>query len=84
MLMYKAEIRIRYSSSSIARSIKDALSPDDRATTGTVRVLTTVRGRTLFVLIADTDRVETLQATIQDIFRCVHAAETSLTKLVNN
>jgi hypothetical protein len=79
--MYQAEIRIRYSSSSLADSVRNALYPDDKAAAGTVRISSNVRGRTLHVRVTNVDRFETLQATLQDIFRCIHAAETSLAKL---
>jgi tRNA threonylcarbamoyladenosine modification (KEOPS) complex Pcc1 subunit len=81
--MYRTEIRIRYPSSSFAKSVRDALSPDDRLASGTVSISSGVRGRTLCVQVSGADRIETLQATVQDIFRCIHAAETSLMKLVN-
>ena len=79
--MYQAEIRIRYSSSSLAESVKIALSPDDKTAGGEVKVSSDVRGRTLRVRVIGASRFETLQATLQDIFRCIHAAETSLAKL---
>jgi len=79
--MYQAEIRIRYSSSSFAKSVRNALSPDDKVEGGAVKVSSNVKGRTLRVQVGDADRFETLQATVQDIFRCVQAAETSLAKL---
>ena len=79
--MYQAEIRIRYSSSSLAESVKIALSPDDKTAGGEVKVSSDVRGRTLRVRVTGVSRFETLQATLQDIFRCIHAAETSLAKL---
>ena len=79
--MYQADIRIRYSSSSLAESVRNALSPDDKATGGAVSVSSIVKGRSLHVKITGADRFETLQATLQDIFRCIHAAEESLGKL---
>lgn len=79
--MYQAKIRIRYISTSFAESVKNALSPDDKAVGSTVKVSSRVRGRTLSVQVKDADRFETLQATLQDIFRCIHAAEASLVKL---
>jgi len=79
--MYQAEIRIRYSSSSLAESVKIALSPDDKTVGGEVKVSSDVRGQTLRVRVSGASRFETLQATLQDIFRCIHAAETSLAKL---
>jgi tRNA threonylcarbamoyladenosine modification (KEOPS) complex Pcc1 subunit len=82
--MYQTEIRIRYPSSSFARSVKNALSPDDKVTGGAVRISSNTKGKILCVRVAGADRVETLQATLQDIFRCIHAAETSLVKLVED
>jgi hypothetical protein len=82
--MYKAEIRIRYPSSSFADSVKDALSPDDKVAGGTVSVSSKAKGQVLRVRVVGADRIETLQATVQDIFRCINAAETSLMQLVNN
>jgi deoxycytidylate deaminase len=37
----------------------------------------------LRVRVVGAHRIETLQATLQDIFRCIHAAETSLIKLAS-
>jgi tRNA threonylcarbamoyladenosine modification (KEOPS) complex Pcc1 subunit len=79
--MHQAEIKIRYSSPSLARSVSSALSPDDKAETGAVKVSSHVKGRTLQVRVTGADRFETLQATLKDIFRCIHAAETSLAKV---
>jgi len=79
--MYRADIRIRYSSISFAESVKNALSPDDKVAGGIVKVSSNVKGKTLCVQVRGADRFETLQATLQDIFRCIHAAETSLAKL---
>ena len=80
--MYRTEIAIRYPSSSFARSVRDALSPDDSSPGESMKVLTSVRGEVLHVRIVGASRVETLQATVQDVFRCIHAAETSLGKIV--
>lgn len=79
--MYQAEIRIRYSSRSLAKSVNSALLPDNKAAGGTVKISSATRGRTLTVRVKDADRFETLQATLQDIFRCLHAAEASLVRL---
>jgi tRNA threonylcarbamoyladenosine modification (KEOPS) complex Pcc1 subunit len=81
--MYESEIRIQYPSAGFARSVKDALAPDDRTTTGTVRVRSIVKGRTLSVVVEGANRIETMQATVQDVFRCINAAETSLRKLAD-
>jgi len=79
--MYESEIRIRYTSVHLARSVKDALSPDDRTTSGTLKVVSTVRGRSLLIVVKGANRIETLQATVQDVFRCINAAETSLMRI---
>jgi hypothetical protein len=82
--MYQTEIRIRYPSSSFAKSVKDALSPDDKVAGGALRVASNARGQMLRVRVMGADRIETFQATLQDIFRCINAAETSLSQLVKN
>jgi tRNA threonylcarbamoyladenosine modification (KEOPS) complex Pcc1 subunit len=82
--MYQAEIRIRYPSSSFAKSVKDALSPDDKVAGGSVRVASNAKGQILRVHVNCADRIETLQATVQDIFRCINAAETALMRLEKN
>jgi tRNA threonylcarbamoyladenosine modification (KEOPS) complex Pcc1 subunit len=79
--MYRTEITIRYASPCFARSVRDALSPDDSSSGEVVKVVTSVRGKILHVRIVGAHRVETLQATVQDVFRCIHAAETSLGKI---
>ncbi|HXX72589.1 MAG TPA: KEOPS complex subunit Pcc1 [Candidatus Acidoferrales bacterium] len=79
--MYQAELKIRYSKKLMAESVRNALSPDDKASTGTMRVSSRVTGKTLTVQVHGVDRFESLQATIHDIFRCIHAAEASLQKL---
>jgi len=79
--MYEAEITIRYPTSAFARSVRDALHPDDKVAGGSTKIASKARGRTLSVRIENAERVESMQATVEDIFRCIHAAETSLTKL---
>lgn len=80
--MYKAEIKIRYASDELARSIRDSLEPDNDSKSGHARVSSHAEGRVLRVRVVGVERVETLQATVEDIFRCIHAAEASLTKLI--
>jgi tRNA threonylcarbamoyladenosine modification (KEOPS) complex Pcc1 subunit len=76
--MYEAEIRIRYPTKALAKSVKNALSPDDKASSGKMSVSTDAKGRILLVHVNGCERIETLQSTIQDIFRCLHASESSL------
>jgi len=82
--MYEAEIRIRYPTPSFARSVRDALGPDDMVKGGSAKIVSKAREHLLSVHIEEAERVETLQATVEDIFRCIHAAETSLMKLAVN
>lgn len=82
--MSEAEIVIRYSSNRVARSVKDALTPDDKLGTQRMKISTSVGGRTLKVHLERCERIETLQATLQDIFRCIHASESSLARLTSS
>jgi hypothetical protein len=75
--MLEAEILLKYESSRLAKSVMNALAPDNKSAGG-VRIRAKTRGSQLKVLVSGCERVETLQATIQDIFRCVRAAESSL------
>ncbi len=77
----EAEIILQYPSTRFARSVEEALSPDNKPGVLQMQISATATGKTLRVLVKNCDRIETLQATLQDIFRCVRAAETSLTKL---
>lgn len=77
----EAEITINYSRPRFAESVMHALVPDNRMKTGEMRITATVHGRTLKITIKGCRRIETLQATIQDIFRCVRAAESSIEKI---
>jgi tRNA threonylcarbamoyladenosine modification (KEOPS) complex Pcc1 subunit len=80
----EAEISLEYPTLQFARSIMKALSPDNKLTGHEMRVLARVRGRRLNIAIKDCERIETLQSTVQDVFRCIHAAESSLSKTVSN
>jgi hypothetical protein len=79
--MYETEIRIRYASPSFARAVKTALSPDDKVPNNELIVLTKAHGRILSVQVKECEKIETLQMTLQDIFRCIQATETSLKKI---
>lgn len=83
MRALEAEISLLYSSSLVAKSVMNALSPDNKLTDSGMKVSAHVRGRTLKVRIMDCKRIETLQATVQDIFRCIRAAESSLSLLAS-
>jgi len=79
--MYETEIRIRYASPSFAKAVKNALSPDDKVPNSQMIVSTSTHGQILTVQVKGCEKIETLQLTVQDIFRCIQATETSLKKI---
>ena len=79
--MYETEIRLRYASPSFARAVKNVLSPDDNIPNSQMTVSTNAHGRILTVQVKECEKIETLQLTVQDIFRCIQATETSLKKI---
>jgi hypothetical protein len=79
--MYETEIRIRYASPSFARAVKNALSPDDKVSNSQMIVSTKTHGQILTVQVKRCMKIETLQLTVQDVFRCIQATETSLKKI---
>ena len=78
--MLTVEIVLNYPSIRFARCVMDALRPDNRLSKGKgqMRISTHVRGRTLHITISRCARVESMQSTLQDMFRCVKAAEESM------
>jgi hypothetical protein len=64
----------------MAQSVMQALAPDNKLAGSGMQIRATVKGRRLNVVIKGCERVETLEATVQDIFRCIRAAESSLSK----
>jgi len=64
----------------MAESVMKALAPDNKLAGYGMQIRATVKGRRLNVVIKGCERVETLEATVQDIFRCIRAAESSLSK----
>ena len=78
MKMLAVEIVLEYSSEPFARCVMEALTPDNRLDKGQMRISTRVRKRTLHIIISRCSRVETMQSTLQDVFRCVKAAEESM------
>lgn len=77
----EAEIKLAYRSTLLAQSVKNALNPDNKFAGEGMRIAARSFGGIVKITIKGCDRVETLQATVQDIFRCLRAAETSLSRL---
>ncbi|MGA2627060.1 MAG: KEOPS complex subunit Pcc1 [Candidatus Bathyarchaeia archaeon] len=82
--MYETEIRIRYASPSFARAVKNALSPDDKIPNSQMIVSTKTHGQTIIVQVKGCEKIETMQLTMQDIFRCIQATETLLKKIAKS
>jgi len=82
--MYETEIRIRYPSPSFARAVKNALSPDDKIPNTQMIVSTKAHGQILSVQVKGCGKIETMQLTVQDIFRCIQATEASLKKIAKS
>ena len=79
--MFEAEIYIHYHSHAFAKSIMKALAPDNSTARGKMRITSSTSGPVLHVRVEGSQRIESLQATIQDVFRCLHAAESSLARI---
>ena len=75
--MLEADIYLKYISTRLAKIVTSAIIPDNESVDGEVRISTILDGSKLRVHIGGCSRIETLQATIQDLFRCIHAAEGS-------
>jgi tRNA threonylcarbamoyladenosine modification (KEOPS) complex Pcc1 subunit len=80
----EAELSIEYPTPEFAESIKKALEPDNKLSRHEMRISTSVRGKRLNVRIDRCKKIETLEATVQDVFRCIRAAEESLAKVSSN
>ena len=73
-----AEIVLEYSSSFIAKSVMMALEPDNRLSASRMRIEASVKGRTLHIRIVRCPTTETMQSTLEDIFRCIRVAQESI------
>jgi len=77
--MMTAEMSLDYPSLLLARTVKDALGPDNRMVDSQgMQITANLRGRTLKIAIIRCPRIETLQVTLHDIFRCIRAAEETI------
>ncbi len=77
--MMAAKISLDYNSLSLAQTVKDALEPDNHMIESQgMQITAQLRGRSLNIAVSRCPKVETLQATLDDIFRCVKAAEETI------
>lgn len=79
-----AELSLEYPTPEFAGSIMKAISPDNKLTGIEMKISAEVHGRRLRITITGCTRIETLEATVQDVFRCIRAAEESLEKTSPN
>jgi hypothetical protein len=56
----------------------EALAPDNMVKGLAMKIRASAQGKRLRVVITGCERVETLEATVQDVFRCIRAAEMSI------
>jgi len=77
----ETEIAIQCRSHHFAKSIMQALAPDNKMNADGMKITATAHGKVLRVVVKNCERIETLQATVQDIFRCIRAAESSIEKI---
>jgi len=77
----EAEIHLLYPSALFAKSVMKGILPENKLPDRRMQLHASVRGRTLKVTVKRCERIETLQATVEDVFRCIRAAESSLVKL---
>jgi tRNA threonylcarbamoyladenosine modification (KEOPS) complex Pcc1 subunit len=80
----EAEISLEYPTPAFAKSIMKAIEPDNKLTKPEMRISANARGKRLNIRIDGCKRFETLEATVQDVFRCIRAAEESLAKASSN
>jgi tRNA threonylcarbamoyladenosine modification (KEOPS) complex Pcc1 subunit len=80
----ETELSLEYPTPEFAKSIMKAIEPDNKLADRALRIEAKVRGRILIVNIEGCKRIETLEATVQDIFRCIRAAENSLAKATSD
>jgi tRNA threonylcarbamoyladenosine modification (KEOPS) complex Pcc1 subunit len=80
----EAEISLEYPTPAFAKSIMKAIEPDNKLTKPEMRIFANARGKRLNIRIDGCKRIETLEATVQDVFRCIRAAEESLPKASSN
>ena len=76
--MLTAKIVLDYPSVSFARCVMSALQPDNLLTNAQMQITACVKAKMLHVTISECPTVETMQSTLEDVFRCVKAAQESM------
>jgi len=76
-----ADIVIRYEGTEKARSIRDAISPDNIGAPPGVGIEVEVEGSTLRLKVECSRGISTLIATVDDILSCIQASETAIEEI---
>ncbi len=77
----ESRIEINFSSSETAKAVLQALSPDNKDVPNGIDIQTMGEQQRLTVLVK-TNNVGSMVATLEDIFQCIQAAETTLNEVI--
>ena len=77
----ESRIEINFSSSETAKAVLQALSPDNKDVPNGIDIQTMVERLKLTVLVK-TNNVGSMVATLEDLFQCIQAAETTLNEVI--
>ena len=77
----ESRIEINFSSSETAKAVLQALSPDNKDVPDGIDIQTMGEQQKLTVLVK-TNNVGSMVATLEDIFQCIQAAETTLKEVI--
>ena len=74
----RVSIVIRYGDKGTARSVAEAVSPDNLDAPQDLRVETLARGGNVFTAIEGKKSLETIVSTVEDLLSCIQAAERAI------
>ncbi|MFB0543831.1 MAG: KEOPS complex subunit Pcc1 [Candidatus Bathyarchaeia archaeon] len=74
----RVSIVIRYGDERTARSVAEAVSPDNLDAPQDLRVETLARGGNVFTVIEGRRAIETIVPTVEDLLSCIQAAERAI------
>jgi len=77
----KAEIKIFYKNKKYAEAVAKAIQPDNFSAPPEIKVKTINDGKMVFSKVKCKAKIESFIETIDDLLRCIQAAENALKKL---
>jgi hypothetical protein len=77
----KAEIKIFYKNKNYAKAVAEALQPDNLSAPSKIKVKTINVKNIVFSKVKCKGKIESFIETIDDLLRCIQAAENTLKKL---